>query len=530
MNDAALNKIYTDPIKGGGGIDKLYREAKNAGLQVSLKTVKEWLAQHKPYQENAPNTKDKKENWFSIAAQPNSWVADSIIMSRYSKIPENKKHTGFLMFMELTTRMVHAIPFTSQVVNVRQQAGYEEEEEGDVIVIQEIGKPNAGIENSIRSFVDWTRSIGHPISEFSSDNGKEFDNAAVRKYFEAQGITQRFHRKEDHRANGLLNNGVRIIRRTLRHLWEREGAKFGVWLPNLQDAVENWNNHYNKAVKATPKELETNTAEQDDLRAAKVLRNQDVWRRTQFYGQPNVLRYLRRNTEDKGLFEKEGKNWSEAYKLGPRKPNSYSYTLLDHAGNEYKGGRSYRPYELKEALGRTLQPPQTQPELKLTRELKTERQNKSEGVETSNIIREPRVKERPTQREPEPVKPKPKKVEPLNDGLSVPQKFLDFDWGTGKNADVLRFKVQWKDTPEFRAKWESVKGAFVSWGKELVSWVPYEAAFKGGLSVDAVKDPYDFQPSNPEAQSLVLKLIEAEKKAKRLPPEQEIPLRERYRI
>jgi hypothetical protein len=44
MNDAALNKIYTDPVKGGGGIDKLYREAKNAGLQVSLKTVKEWLA------------------------------------------------------------------------------------------------------------------------------------------------------------------------------------------------------------------------------------------------------------------------------------------------------------------------------------------------------------------------------------------------------------------------------------------------------------------------------------------------------
>ena len=528
--DAALEAIYNDPVKGGGGIDKLYREAKKAGLQVSLRIVKEWLVKHKPYQENAPNMKDRKSNWFSITAMPNSWVADSIIMSRYSKIADNKKHTGFLMFMELTTRMVHAIPFTSQVVSVKQQAGYREEEDGDVIVIEEIDKPNAGIENSIRSFVNWTRTIGHPIVEFSSDNGKEFDNAAVRKYFAEQGITQRFHRKEDHRANGLLNNAVRIIRRTLRHLWERPGATFGVWLPNLDDAVENWNTHYNKAIKASPKQLETNTAEQDDLRASKVLRNREVWQRTQYHGQPNVLRFLRRNTEDKGLFEKEGKTWSEPYKLGPRKPSSYSYTLLDHAGNEYKGGRSYRPYELKEALGRSVQAPAAQPELKLTRELKAERQIKKEGVEPANIVKEPRaIKTKEPPAEPE-NPPKAKKVVPANDGISIPNKLLDFDWGTGKNADTLRFKVQWRDTPEFRAKWESVKGAFESWGKQLVSWVPYEAAFKGGLSVDAVKDPYDFRPSNPEAQLLVVNLIASEKKAKRLPTQEEIPLRERYRI
>ena len=506
--DDQLKQIYRDPKRGGGGVAKLYLEARKAGVQVTKAKVKEWLERQKNYQENAPNGKDEKANWFKITDSPNSWVADSIMLRQFSKVPGNTKAAGFLLFVELTTREAYAKPFVSgKVYDVDSDSDEEQEQEVQVLDDKEV----KGVFEIIKSFVEWTRHPGlgtianpdnpnerieirHPINTFSSDNGKEFDNQLVRGYLEKEGIIQRFHRIEDHRANGMLNSVARVLRQTLYDHWSHEGNVHGLWKPYLQDAIDNWNNHRVTGLKASPEELKTNLPKQNDLRWSNRIHNIETWRRTAFHGQPTVLRYLRRGTEDKGLFAKTGKNWSDPFSLGDRKRTGYSYELLDHAGNKYKSGRSYRPYELKEVLGRKVEaPPERDAEKELAKSNRAERRLQREGIE-------PEPKELPKR---EPAKaPEPKQPQaPAEKQDSVPDAIMDYDWGDTRQRKILggvedweplRFLVKWRGTPEFVRRWSKYKGSFAVWddvASNYQSWQPGEADWAKGATVQSVLPP-----------------------------------------
>jgi len=531
-HDEALKAIYTSPATGGGGADKLYLAARKQGVQTTLAKVKAWLQTHKTYQNNAPNPRDKKENWFKITDKPNSWVADSVFLRQYAKVPGNGGYVGFLLFMELTTRQVYARPFKTSHVYDTGSA------DDDIQIVDD--KDVKGIFEIVKEFVAWTINpdpghkipdpnnpnaliaIRHPISTFSSDNGKEFDNKLVKNLFATKGIEQRFHRKEDHRANGLLNNAVRILRRNLFDHWSHEGNTVGLWVPHLQDAVKNWNTHYNRDVKASPDDLKDDPDSQDQIRQAARAWNKDVWNRTALAGNATVLRYLRRNTEDKGLFAKEGRNWSEPYTLGARStqraPSSYSYQLLDHAGNKYKDGRSYRPYELKTVLGRTVEPPKVDKMEAIAKENRVERRLKQAGVAQEAVVKEPRAVRAPTRLEEE----EEQQPEQQQKQDSVPERILDYDWGETQQRAVkggveewqpLRFLVKWKPTPEFIKHWSKYQSLFQTWdvsAKNYVSWQPNDKDWNSGKTVQTI-----LSPNSIYNRQLVLDFITAAKLSKK---------------
>ena len=83
-----------------------------------------------------------------------------------------------------------------------------------------------------------------------------------------------------------------------------------------------------------------------------------------------------------------------------------------------------------------------------------------------------------------------KSVEKQADAVDEPLKILDHDWGTGKKRENLRFLIQWKDTPAFRAKWGASKALFQRWDDSVIaSWQPWTALTQRGVT-NAVVDAY----------------------------------------
>jgi len=74
------------------------------------------------------------------------------------------------------------------------------------------------------------------------------------------------------------------------------------------------------------------------------------------------------------------------------------------------------------------------------------------------------------------------------DAVDVPEKILDHDWGKGKKRENLRFLIQWRDTPAFRARWEKSKTLFATWDTPT-SWQPWTALTDKGAT-NAVVDSY----------------------------------------
>ena len=460
--DAALSKLYEENMEPGAR--QLYLAARKAGYAFSEKAIKEWIGKQEHHLEHAPNGMDKPNNWFKITDVPNSFAVDAILRGDFNK-NQNEGFRGFLIFVELTTRKVYAFPFST---------GSENSPPTD--------KEALGI---FQRFEAERKAEGHPVARISGDNGKEFDNLLVQNFLRSKYITTYFHRPEDHRANGTLNVAARFIRK-------RVGNGKVQWLPRLKPAVELWNAHVLRTIKSSPEFLETHKLERQDVRQNALAHNRDVWDRTALENHPTVKRYLRRNTVDKGLFEKEGKNFTGDFQVGERQ--GYSYTLKKPDGSLLSN--AYRPYELRKV-----------PEGKFTLEKQAyyeEQQQQEANKKAKNVARRVRqevgkepaqLKERAERARAPPKKQEiakqqlKKAPEKAADAIDTPAKILDHDWGAGKKREDLRFLIQWKDTPAFRAKWGASKALFERWDDTIASWQPWTALTQRGVT-NAVVDAY----------------------------------------
>ena len=447
------------------GARQLYLAASKAGLVITEKAVKEWIGKQEHHLEHAPNGMDKPANWFKITDVPNSFAVDAILRGDFNK-KQNEGYRGFILFIELTTRKVYAYPF---------KTGSENSPPTDKESLEIFKRLEAE-----------RKAEGHPVARISGDNGKEFDNALVQTFLRSKYITTYFHRPEDHRANGTLNAAARVLRRSI-------GNGKVQWLPRLKPAVDLWNQHILRSVKSTPDHLENDKLDRQDVREKALAHNKEVWNRTALHNHPTVKRYLRRNTADKGLFEKEGKNYVGDFQVEERQ--GYSYSLKKPDGSLLSNG--YRPYELRRV-----------PEGKFTLEKQAyqeEQQQQEANKKAKNVARKVRQEvgkepaaprpraERPRLAPEKPVVAKQqlkKSVEKQADAVDEPLKILDHDWGTGKKRENLRFLIQWKDTPAFRAKWGASKALFQRWDDSVIaSWQPWTALTQRGVT-NAVVDAY----------------------------------------
>ena len=434
--EALLEQVYEE--KGHPGQRELYvqanKEAKMQGQKpITHEQIKNWLKRQSKGQLFAPNTLDRRSNYFKITADPNTYAVDSIMKDDGLK-SKNSGYIGFLLFVELTTRKSYAYPFKT-------------------------GPPPTMTEalEIFKRFDSDRKQDGHPVAHINSDNGKEFDNTAVRRFLKDNLVGQYFLRPEDHRANSILDNVAKYVRQKLLHHTN--------WVKVIDHTLKIWNDHTIFQLKGSPDVFWDDKEKRQEIRANALKHNKEVWERNKVKEDDAVKRYMRRNTTDKGLFDKGGQNWTtENYKVGERQ--GYSFLLKDVEGRALKN--AYRPYELKHIPKEEFVAEQNQKDTErmereeLKKAARNQRRVKKElGKEApTKIVRERRQVKAPQvlNMKPQPTKARQKKVgiQPKKGKLvRVVEKVIQYRYWRKK----LEFKVKWAHLSEAESlalPWEPV--------------------------------------------------------------------------
>ena len=175
LTEQELRNIYYDPSEGYQSAERLYQKAKERSLNVSRKTVRDWLKTqdtHSRYKPIVRKHKYRKTYVKDLADQMQMYLVD---MGKYGN--KNKGYRWILAAVEILSRHAFAIPvYRKDTENMTKAVG----------LLLESFKKRFG---KYPNFVQF-------------DEGKEFYNVAVRdllkshdvNYFSTKSDKKRCHR------------------------------------------------------------------------------------------------------------------------------------------------------------------------------------------------------------------------------------------------------------------------------------------------------------------------------------------------
>lgn len=168
-----------------------------------------------------------------ITAPANHYQADILFLphsksKKYSAA--NDGHTSILLVVEIMTRFAYAIPLrrkSSEEVSLALVRIYEE------------------------SVADH-----HPISNLTTDDGKEFNNAAIKNYCSKNGITLHIRQKGNVHALAIVDRLCRTLKESIDDFHEEHETYD--WYHNLPKILDEYNDSQNRNLKASPDEMREN--------------------------------------------------------------------------------------------------------------------------------------------------------------------------------------------------------------------------------------------------------------------------------
>ena len=108
VNEQELRDLYYDPSEGYKSVEKLYRKAKEKGLGVSRKTVKNWLETQDTYTRYKPVVRKHKFLKTFVKNLPDQMQMDLVDMGKYGN--KNKGYRWILTAIKILSRFALAIP------------------------------------------------------------------------------------------------------------------------------------------------------------------------------------------------------------------------------------------------------------------------------------------------------------------------------------------------------------------------------------------------------------------------------------
>jgi transposase InsO family protein len=254
-----LFKLYNDPKTGFIGADKLYRKAKAIDNSITLKQVSKWYKTQKNIQQYSKQTTKFPE--FKITSiNPHEWQID-------------------LAFWEKQPILIG--------VNINSRIGYAE-------LLKD--KRADTVKTAIDEFI-----TKHKVSAVMSDNGSEFTNNKVEKFFETNSISHANSIAGDHTVLGKIDRFIRTIKARLTMM--KDTLKFKKLTEKiLNDVIDNYNSSHHSAINGTPNQ------NKDKVMINEVAYNKRVVEQVN-KGIPlgSIVRYRLKSTNP---FEKEGATWS----------------------------------------------------------------------------------------------------------------------------------------------------------------------------------------------------------------------------
>jgi IS30 family transposase len=166
-NTQLLNKIFNDPKTGFVGAEKLLRRAKLSNSKITLKQVKDFLSSnpvHQVFQKPIRSNQIPR-----IHGKIGHYQADLTFLTRYKK--QNSNYHILL-----------------NVINVNTEFAYVE-------VLKD--KTQYSVLNALESMRQKALKDGRPLHVLRSDNGKEFQNHAIRTWMVQHNITPQYCDRDD---------------------------------------------------------------------------------------------------------------------------------------------------------------------------------------------------------------------------------------------------------------------------------------------------------------------------------------------
>lgn len=249
-----LNKLYNDPQTGFIGQRALYDKAKLHDHTITLKQVRDFYKSQESIQKYQPQKKRFDE--FKITSRnPCSWQIDLAFWFKKVIL------TG---------------------ININSRVGFAQ------LLPNKQAKT---ILSAIKQFVKI-----HDVEVITSDNGSEFINQQVEKYFKDNQIEHYNSEAGDHNTLGKIERFNRTLKSRIMKMERPLTHKL------LKDIISNYNNTKHTSINATPNEMQGQVIESEIQHNQKLLTKVDI----EFSEGESVVYKLKQKT-----FGKESIRWSK---------------------------------------------------------------------------------------------------------------------------------------------------------------------------------------------------------------------------
>lgn len=216
-----LDIIYHDVKDSGGyaGVLALYRSAREKGLNISLKVVKEYLKRQDAYTLHKPARVHFRRNRTITYGKNELFQGDLIDMQNVAK--HNSGYRYVLAVIDVFSKMAFVEPIKD--------------------------KKGVSVAKALKNILETRESC----KTFQSDHGKEFLASAVQNVLKSKGI--KFFATYSSVKSAVIERFNRTIEgRIYRYFTDKNTLKY---IDVIQQLVEAYNNSYHRSIKRKPIEV-----------------------------------------------------------------------------------------------------------------------------------------------------------------------------------------------------------------------------------------------------------------------------------
>ena len=335
-DDELLHKLYYKDLTFGG-VQNLYKKAKQAHPKITLKIVQEWLDKQQSAQlNNKPIIKNDFKPIYSEI--PYAFQIDLTFFPRYKK--QNEQNWVLFTAININTRFGYAY--------------YGKDKESDTII------------NFIKDLEKKTE-----INVLEGDLGNEFNNYELKKYCDDNNIILDLFKSDSHKM-GIINRWHRTIKEKLSAYFDAfDTVK---WIDIIDKIVYNYNHTVNRGIGYKP--VDVNDFIENKIRQEKKTQGLKVE-----YEDFKVGQYVRVLNE-RGTYDDKMKSKYTDKIFTIEKVKNNSVEIRDEKGDLYRA----RKNEIKTVV-KPDNPKELTAKKQASIDTKQEKIMKKEDINEENILR-----------------------------------------------------------------------------------------------------------------------------------------------
>ena len=220
-----LRDLYYNPETGFTSVEKLYQNAKQEGINVSRKIVKEWLKTQETYTKFKPLKKRHKFQKTFVKDLGEQLQMDLVDMKKYNK--ENKSYYWILTGIEILSRYAFAIPV------------YRKDKENMT-------------KSVARMLTQFKTRFGKYPAKIQFDEGKEFYNVGVKSLLRDAYNIKYFSTYSSRKA-AIVERFNRTLKTIMWKYFDANNSH--EWLDVLDSFVKNYNSNVNRGIGMKPMDV-----------------------------------------------------------------------------------------------------------------------------------------------------------------------------------------------------------------------------------------------------------------------------------